>query len=301
MKPSTTMPSIDETRSSLKHRGSINIILDRYDRDGDGNIDQDEAEEMAKDLKEAEKKLEPFHSRARRMLDRGCSTKRTLTRYDLDGNGTMGKDEVTLMAKDLNAAEKKVVKVDKAKKKYQKWTGMTAFVLFLTLVANFGLAIATIYLTRQFDVDDGNLVDKSTGEQVNTKARGNLIEVAFETEEEKHWNTGPYLTDDACLTTITFQHAKYLEYLAGTALHFSVEIEGTTNGGFVIDGTVTHETYKNDEGLICNFYKNIRCKSCSIEPDDVHQMACCGTDSGNCCINLDGQQQEQRLLSGKCL
>jgi len=285
----------------LNKRGSINIILDRYDRDGDGNIDQDEAELMAKDLKEAEKKLEPLHSRARRLLDRACSTKKTLTRYDLDGNGTMGKDEVTLMAKDLNAAEKKVVKVEKAKKKYQKWTGMTAAVLFLTLVANFGLAIATIYLTRQFAIEDGNLVDKSTGEQVNTKARGNLIEVAFETEEEKHWNTGRHLTDDTCFATITMQHQTYLEYLAGTTTRYVVDIDGVTSGGIVIDGTVTHETSKNNDGLTCNVYRNIKCATDNIESNIVHQMECCGTDSGNCCINVDVQQQEVRFLQGTFL
>jgi len=285
----------------MNKRGSINIILDRYDRDGDGNIDQDEAEQMAKDLKEAEKKLEPLHSRARRMLDRACSTKKTLTRYDLGGNGTMGKDEVTLMAKDLNAAEKKVVLVEKAKKRYKKYTGISAMVLFLTLVANFGLAIATIYLTRQFAVEDGNLVDKSTGEQVNTKARGNLIEVAFESEEAMEL-LGRHLADVTCLATVTMQHQTYLEYLAGTTTRYVVDIDGETSGGIVIDGTVTHETSKKDDGLTCNLYKNIRCAFCNIESENVQQMECCGSNSGNCCVHMDmSHQQEVRFLAGKCL
>ena len=154
----------------------------------------------------------------------------------------------------------------------------------------------SIYLTRQFAIEDGNLVDKSTGEQVNTKARGNLIEVAFETEEEKHWNTGRHLTDDTCFATVTMQHQTYLEYLAGTTTRYVVDIDGVTSGGIVIDGTVTHETSKNNDGLICNFYKNIKCMSSITKADVVHQMECCGTDSGNCCINVDVQQQKVCFL-----
>ena len=47
----------DTAASRLKKRSSTKKSLARYDLDGDGVIDQDEAQLMAKDLKEAEKQV----------------------------------------------------------------------------------------------------------------------------------------------------------------------------------------------------------------------------------------------------
>ena len=54
--------------------------------------------------------------RAAGMLDRRSSTKKALMRYDVDGDGIIDQDEAALMAKDLNATEKKVIKTEKDKK-----------------------------------------------------------------------------------------------------------------------------------------------------------------------------------------
>ena len=48
-------------------------------------------------------------------LTKRSSTKKTLDKYDLDGNGDIDSDEVQIMAKDLNAANKQVVVVEKDK------------------------------------------------------------------------------------------------------------------------------------------------------------------------------------------
>ena len=48
-------------------------------------------------------------------LTKRSSTKKTLDKYDLDGNGDIDSDEAQIMAKDLNAANKQVVVVEKDK------------------------------------------------------------------------------------------------------------------------------------------------------------------------------------------
>ena len=141
-------------------------------------------------------------------------------------------------------------------------------------------------------------MDKSTGDVLNTKAHGNVVGVTFDPEAEEYAGRD-LLTNTPCSARTTMQHQTYLEYLAGTKTHYVVQIgideDCLTCGGVVIDGGVTHKTSTDDQGLTCNFYKNIRVQS---EPGVVYQMECCGSNSGNCCVNrdMDHAQQGARLL-----
>lgn len=60
-------------------------------------------------------KIPPANHTAASLLTKRSSTKKTLEKYDLDGNGDIDSDEVQIMAKDLNAANKQVVVVEKDK------------------------------------------------------------------------------------------------------------------------------------------------------------------------------------------
>lgn len=55
-------------------------------------------------------------NQAARVLAKRSSTRRTLTKYDLNGDGKIDPDEAELMAKDLNKATKQVAAVEKDKK-----------------------------------------------------------------------------------------------------------------------------------------------------------------------------------------
>ena len=59
--------------------------------------------------------IPPAKHTAASLLTKRSSTKKTLDKYDLDGNGDIDSDEAQLMAKDLNAANKQVVVVEKDK------------------------------------------------------------------------------------------------------------------------------------------------------------------------------------------
>jgi len=151
----------------------------------------------------------------------------------------------------------------------------------------------SIFLTRQFTVDNGNLVDKSTGKRVKTDS-ANLIGVALSDPSVSFERD--LLTDETCFATTTMMHETYLEYLTGIDTHYVVEIDEVTLPGIVIDGLVSHETFEDDQGVACDFYKNIRVVS---QPDVVYQMECCGSEEGNCCVNFD-LSQGQRTMIGKC-
>ena len=149
----------------------------------------------------------------------------------------------------------------------------------------------SIFLTRQFTVDNGNLVDKSTGKRVKTDS-ANLIGVTLSDPSVSFERD--LLTDATCFATTTMMHETYLEYLTGTETRYIVEIENVTWPGIVIDGLVTHEPFEDDQGVACNLYRNVKVVS---QPDVVYQVECCGTDEGNCCVNAD-QFQGQRHLKG---
>ena len=166
--------------------------------------------------------------------------------------------------------------------------------------------IYSIYLTRQFSIDNGTLVDKSTGKQVTTIASGNLLgvelsepsdEVARELKDKVDRGERDLLTDATCFATTTMMHETYLEYLAGTETRYIVKIENVTWPGIVIDGLVTHEPFEDDRGVACNLYRNVKVVS---QPDVVYQVECCGTGKENCCVNAD-QFQGQRRLKGSCI
>ena len=59
--------------------------------------------------------IPPAKHTAASLLTKRSSTKKTLDKYDLDGNGEIDSEEAQLMAKDLNAANKQVVEVEKDK------------------------------------------------------------------------------------------------------------------------------------------------------------------------------------------
>ena len=71
----------------------------------------------------------------------------------------------------------------------------------------------SIFLTRQFTVDNGNLVDKSTGKRVKTDS-ANLIGVTLSDPSVSFERD--LLTDETCFATTTMMHQTYLEYLTGT-------------------------------------------------------------------------------------
>ena len=151
----------------------------------------------------------------------------------------------------------------------------------------------SIFLTRQFTVDNGNLVDKSTGKRVKTDS-ANLIGVTLSDPSVSFERD--LLTDATCFATTTMMHKTYLEYLTGIDTHYVVEIDEVTLPGIVIDGLVSHETFEDDQGVACDFYKNIRVVS---QPDVVYQMECCSSEEGNCCVNFD-LSQGQRTMLAKC-
>ena len=147
-------------------------------------------------------------------------------------------------------------------------------------------------------------MDKSTGKQVKT-AGGNLLgvtlsepsdEVTRELKDGVDRGERDLLTDATCFATTTMMHETYLEYLTGIDTHYVVEIDEVTLPGIVIDGLVSHETFEDDQGVACDFYKNIRVVS---QPDVVYQMECCSSEEGNCCVNFD-LSQGQRTMLAKC-
>ena len=82
----------------------------------------------------------------------------------------------------------------------------------------------SIFLTRQFSIESGTLVEKSTGKQVKT-AGGNLLgvtlsepseEVTRELKDGVDRGERDLLTDATCFATTTMMHQTYLEYLTGT-------------------------------------------------------------------------------------
>ena len=79
----------------------------------------------------------------------------------------------------------------------------------------------SIYLTRQFSIESGTLVDKSTGKRVKTDG-ANLVgvtlsepsdEVTRELEDKVDRGERDLLTDAPCFATTTMMHETYLEYL----------------------------------------------------------------------------------------
>ena len=147
----------------------------------------------------------------------------------------------------------------------------------------------SIFLTRQFTVDNGNLVDKSTGKRVKTDS-ANLIGVTLSDPSVSFERD--LLTDATCFATTTMMHETYLEYLTGTETRYIVKIENVTWPGIVIDGLVTYEPFEDDQGVACNLYRNVMVVS---QPDVVYQVECCGTEEGNCCVNADQAQGQRRL------
>lgn len=159
-------------------------------------------------------------------------SRRTLTKYDLDGNGLIDPEEAQLMAQDLNAANEQVAVVEKDKNKYKQFFKIAAILLLLTLVANFGLTIATIYLTRQFDIQDGVLVDRSTGKQVTTKAHGNVIGATLFGEVD---GAGRRLNNNLCFATVSMnedtQDETFNDFLNGNKINYIVTANGAPESG----------------------------------------------------------------------
>jgi len=162
-----------------------------------------------------------------------------LNRWDRNGDGIISGSEADLMAQ-ANVLE------EREKKKYKQFLAITVVILFLTLTANFGLTIATIYLTRQFEVEDGTLVDRSTGKQVTTKTRGNYMEVTFGGGIDD--GSGRLLDDSMCVATITMSDAQLNDnidgLLHGTQLHYGIV------GGKVEEGKESGQVTYISGGLI---------------------------------------------------
>lgn len=257
--------------------------------------------------------IPPAKHTAASLLTKRSSTKKTLDKYDLDGNGDIDSDEAQLMAKDLNAANKQVVEVEKDKKKYKQVAGISFTLLVLALVANFGLTIATIYLTRQFSIEDGTLVDKSTGKQVTTKARGNFVGLTFDGSLNND-GSGRLLEESMTLEE-SMCHATYsmsdnevsqtvFQFRSGTDLYYGTA-DGDDGDHGEVDFIAGHHEFSTFEDLfgnpdfppiteatvntfdpfieshpdtMCNVYAHVVCTSGETQETCDFFMMCCGTE-----------------------
>jgi len=160
-------------------------------------------------------------------VDSTNSTRKVLNRFDLNGDGIISQSEANLMA-NANVLE------ENEKKKYKFIAIITIVLLVLTLTANFGLTIATIYLTRQFDIVDGTLVDKSTGEQLTTKTHGNLVAATLFGEID---GAGRLLTDNICFSTASMdedmRETMLANYLNGESVRYTATVNGQVENGVV--------------------------------------------------------------------
>ena len=191
---------------------------------------------------------------------------------------------------------------------YKQVAGISFGVLILVLVANFGLTIATIFLTRQFSVTEGGvLVDKSTGNQVTTKAVGNLVGVTMGIDENV---AARELQEagDQCYAYTNMEHSVFEEYQGGTPTNYNVVVNGVSSSGEVIQGTAQFvEQYEDEDyqDVVCNVYRNIRATVGGPENERVVDMVCCGSiadayfGSENCCISLPDTDTSGRLLGVK--
>jgi hypothetical protein len=89
--------------------------------------DPDATADAAEDTQEEGVTLEipPAKETAASLLRKRNNTRRTLTRYDLDGDGIIDPEEAQLMAQDLNAANEQVDVVEKDKN--SKYSTLTSY------------------------------------------------------------------------------------------------------------------------------------------------------------------------------
>lgn len=182
--------------------------------------------------------------------------------------------------------------------------GISSAVLLLVLVANFGLTIATIFLTRQFSVTEGGvLVDKSTGNQVTTKAVGNLVGVTPNLGIDENVAARELQEAGECFAYTNMEHLVFEEYQSGTPTHYNVVVDGVSSSGEVIPGTAVFVEQYEEEDAICNVYHNIQATVGGPDQHVVADMVCCGSiadayfGSENCCITLQVPEGSGRRLS----
>ena len=98
----------------------------------------------------------------------------------------------------------------------------------------------SIYLTRQFDVEDGTLVDKSTGKQVTTKARGNFVGLTFDSSLHND-GSGRLLEESWCHATYTMSDVQVdqtvFEFRSGTHLYYGAVNKNKNNKKKVVSKT----------------------------------------------------------------
>ena len=110
------------------------------------------------------------------------------------------------------------------------------FLIYILLVQQITITHCSIYLTRQFDIVDGTLVDKSTGEQLTTKTHGNLIGATLFGEVD---GSGRLLTNtnDMCYGTVNMtldtQSSTYTNYLAGESIRYTTMVNNHVTNGVV--------------------------------------------------------------------
>lgn len=150
----------------------------------------------------------------RRATVSGASTKpRRLStvskNYDVGKKGFLTQSEAQLRSYDTNndggldvVEMKKVIgdlrETARQRSVYMKFAGAAAGCFALATVANFGLAWATLVLTRHLDVSGYRLVNKD-GEKVNVQARGEKVSLSLNGEYVQrrlsHHQTNRHLLD----------------------------------------------------------------------------------------------------------
>lgn len=205
-----------------------------------------------------------------------------------DGELVVDEDGVGRIARDLRASEADVLRKTKEKKNYRTIAGVSTATLLLVLLANFGLTIATVLLTRQFDARGGNLVDRSSGRMVRTQSPGDLVCVACQFQGE---GEGGRRLDEECPRQVLVSRSTaaedFRDYLRGIALLYWQEDGGKTWGGTVMPGAL-----KTQLGS-CDTYVNVRVDNF---PNEVVSITCCDDEDWCCVSPFDSDSAERRLL-----
>lgn len=87
--------------------------------------------------------------------------RKQMSKYDVDGSGTLDEEETARALEDLVAKE--------VKARHQRWVMIVAVVVSLVVIlANLGLSFAVVTLTKDSAVKDDVLMSKATGDVVQT-------------------------------------------------------------------------------------------------------------------------------------